>query len=313
MQRAVDRIPDDPVARFFFGDLLRRGGDLHGAARELEAAAACPVRFGTIPVPVAGLGRVIRTSWGEVLEQLGRAGQAAALYREALRSVPADAGLHRALARACIASGELDEAEGNLDVAAAQDDAPVLELMRLRAALAFSRGRDAEAATLFARVETHAPRDWAAPLHRGHLALRGGDPRAAVEHYERSLERAETPEARVGLAAARLSEGRVPEALEALVRAVESCEGRPLPAGTEALSGEALLRAGRPAEARDAFERHLRRAGPDARALARLADCYRDLGAAEAARRGYETALRMQPDLAEARVGMAALGSAVPG
>jgi tetratricopeptide (TPR) repeat protein len=258
---------------------------------------------------VAGLGRAIRTSWGEVLEQLGRPEQAATLYRESLREFPADSALNRALARACIASGSLDEAEAQLDTAATQEGAPVLELLRLRAALAFARGCDPEATALFARVEAAAPRDWVAPLHRGHLALRGGNPRGAVEHYERSLGRAETPEARVGLAAARLEEGRVAEALDALVRGIESCEGRPLPAGTEALAGEVLLRAGRPAEARDAFERHLRRAGPDARGLARLADCYRDLGVAGAARRGYETALRLQPDLAEARAGLAGLGS----
>jgi tetratricopeptide (TPR) repeat protein len=91
---------------------------------------------------------------------------------------------------------------------------------------------------------------------------------------------------------------------------MEGCRGRPLPPGAEALAGEALLRSGRAAEAREAFERHLGRLGADARIVARLADCYRELGAPAAARRGYQEALRMKPGLAEARHGLRALEAA---
>jgi tetratricopeptide (TPR) repeat protein len=305
--RAVGRVPDDPLARFFLGDLLRRTGDLVGAARELAAARACPIRFATIPVPVAGMSRAIRTTLGEVLERLARPGEAAAVYRDARKELPADAPLARALARACIAAGELDEAERALD--AADDDGALVEMLRLRAALAFARGRDAEAGQLFERVLTRAPRDAAAALHLGHLALRARDAAAAVGHYRRSLEAAETPEARVGLAAAQLEQDSPRESLENLVRVVDACTGRPLPPGTEALSGETLLRLGRPAEAREAFERHLRRLGLDARIVARLADCYRELGAPDAASHGYREALRLSPGLPEAERGLAALAS----
>ncbi|MFN8179510.1 MAG: tetratricopeptide repeat protein [bacterium] len=309
LRRAVERAPEDPLARYYLGDLLRRDGDLISAARELAAARACPIRFETVPVPVAGLSRAIRTTLGEVLEHLARPAEAAAAYREALRDFPGDGPLARMLARACIAMGELDEAGRILDGLADNDDA-VPEMLRLRGGLAFSRGRDVEAKRLFERVETLCPRDGSAPLHLGHLALRAGDFAGATKHYERALAGAETPEARVGLAAAQLELNLVPACLESLVRAVEGCPGRPLPPGTEALLGEALLRSGRAEEAREAFERHLRRFGADARVLARLADCYRALGAPAAARRGYEEALRMRPGLVEAESGLVALTGA---
>jgi tetratricopeptide (TPR) repeat protein len=312
LRDAVGRAPEDPLARFFLADLLRRTGDLHGAARELGAARACPVRFDALPVPVAGLRRAIRNTLGETLERLGRHVEACAAYREALREAPQDAALGRALARACIAAEELDEAERILD-GVPEQDGDVVDMLRLRAALAFARGRDSEAALLFARVEERAPRDGSAPLHLGHLALRAARAPDAERHYLRALGRQDTPEARVGMAAAQLEQGKLSECLDHLVMAVEACPNRPLPPGTEAVSGEALLRLGRPAEARDAFERHLRRQGPDARILARLADCYRELGAPQAARRGYEEALRLAPGLAEAARGLGALaGSTAP-
>ncbi len=307
LRRAVDRVPDDATARYFLADLLRRRGDLASAARELGAARSCPIRLETIPVPVAGLRRAIRKGHGEVLEQLGRPAEAAAAYREALDDAAGeDRELSRALVRACIAAGALDAAEAALD-ALPDDETDVVDRLRLRATLAFARGRDAEAEALFARVESRAPRDAASALHRGHLALRAGKLEGAAEHYRRSLARQATPDAHVGLAATFLESGRTPEALEHLVLAVESAGGRTLPPGTEALAGEALLRSDRPEEARDAFERHLRRHGPDARILSRLADCYRTLGAPRAAQAGYTAALELSPGLPEAEQGLAAL------
>lgn len=306
LRRAVERVPDDATARYFLSDLLRRTGDLVAAARELGAARACPIRLETIPVPVAGLRRAIRKGHGEVLEQLGRPAEAAAAYREGLDEAGEDREMARGLVRACIAAGALDAAESALD-ALGDDESDVVERLRLRAALAFSRGRDAEAEALFARVESRLPRDPGAALHRGHLALRAGNLAAATEHYRRSLARRSSPDAHVGLAAALLEGDRVSEALDHLVLAVEACPGRPLPPGTEALAGEALLRSARPEEARDAFERHLRLHGPDARILTRLGDCYRALGAPQAARRGYRAALDLSPGLGEAERGLAAL------
>lgn len=309
MQRAVERIPDDATARFFHAELLRRAGDLPGAVRELATARGCQVRMDSVPVPVAGIRRAIRKTLGEILEQLGRPVDAAVSYREALDDFPEDREVRRAFVRASIAAGALDAAERTLD---SLDDsaADLVERMRLRALLAFSRGRDAEADALFARVEERAPRDAASSLHRGHLALRAGDVTAAAAHYRRSLSRQSTPDAHVGLAATHLEADRVAEALDHLVLAVESGAGRPLPPGTEALSGEALYRSGRPEEARDAFERHLRRHGPDARILARLGDCYRALGAPQAAERGYRAALELVPGLPEASAGLATLAGA---
>lgn len=311
LRRAVDRAPEDPLARFFLGDLLRRTGDLVAAARELLAARACPIRFETVPIPVAGMTRAIGTTLGEVLERLARPSEAAGVYRSALRDFPGDAALSRSLARASLAAGDLDEVERTLD-GIDDGDSAVVEMLRLRAALQFARGRDVEAARLFERVQALVPRDGAAALHLGHLALRGGDAAKAVAHYERALEGSDLPEARVGLAAAQLEQNLPKASLENLLRVVDACAKRPLPPGTEAVSGETLLRLGRPADAREAFERHLRRLGPDPRIVTRLADCYRELGAAEAARLGYREALRLEPGLPEAERGLAILESAAP-
>jgi Flp pilus assembly protein TadD len=49
--------------------------------------------------------------------------------------------------------------------------------------------------------------------------------------------------------------------------------------------------------------------GPDARVLARLADCYRELGVTDAARLGYTRALTMSPGLAEAVRGLESLAT----
>ncbi|HMB68926.1 MAG TPA: tetratricopeptide repeat protein, partial [bacterium] len=303
---ALERRPDDPVARFFMGDLLRRQGDLEGARRELEAARVSPVRFDLLPVPVAGLNRAIRMQLGEIQEILGRPAEAAAVYREAYSQQLEDAALGRALARALVAAGATADALGILD-RLPEDPAHRHELMLLRATAAFDEARDDEAERLFAQVEQDNPRMWAAALHRGHLRLRRADIRGALPHYERALGLADVPETRVGLAAAQLEAGLLTACLDNLAEAVDQCSTRPLPHGTEALSGEALLRFGRPQEAQGAFERHLRRYGPDARVVSRLADCYREMGAGEAARVGYQEALKLDDSLDEARRGLARL------
>jgi len=308
---ALAQRPDDPLARFFLADVLRRQGDLPGARRELEAARAAPIRLGMLPVPVAGLHRAIRLQLGEVLELLGEPAAAASVYREALDRRPDDGPLGRALARALVAAGAGVDA---LRVLERLGDTPAnrAEALLLRATIAFDRGDDAEAERLFTEVEARVPREWPAPLHRGHLALRAGDAGRALEHYRRALANADRPETRVGLAAGQLEAGLVTECLDSLAIAVEQCARRPLPRGTEALSGEALLRYGRPQEARGAFERHLGRYGPDARVLSRLADCYVACGALEAARVGYREALRLDPGLGDARRGLARIGPERP-
>jgi tetratricopeptide (TPR) repeat protein len=307
LREGLDRMPDDPVARFFLGDLFRRQGDLAAARRELETARATPIRFGLLPVPVAGLHRAIRVQLGEVLEVLGEPAAAAAVYREAHERRPDDDAVSRALARTLVASGATSEARELLDHLP-ETAANRNESLLLRATTAFNAGDDRTAEELFAQVEAKSPRSWLAALHRGHVNLRQGNPAAAMEHYLRAIGLSDRPETRLGLAAAQLESGKLAECLDNLAEIIEQCAKRPLPMGTEALSGEALLRFGRPEEARGAFERHLQRHGPDARVLSRLADCYRELGAVEAARMGYSEALRLAPDLPEAVRGLESLG-----
>ncbi len=303
LRSAVDRKPDDPLARFFLGELLQRRGDLTGAITQLEAARVAPIRFDTLPVPVAGLTRAIRMQLGHAYEVVGRHADAVDVYREAFSPSPDDIVAGRSLARSLIGAEDRDEARRVLDGLPAHDD-PRHETALLRALLAFDDHDDEEAATLFTRIAGESPRTWIAHLHLGHLRLRGGDLPGSLTHYERAREIADNPETRVGLAAALLESDRVAETLDHLAEAVDQCRNRPLPPGTEALAGEALLRFGRPEEARSAFERHLARGGPDARVVSRLADCYRVLGAPEAARVGYREALRLNPDLSEAERGL---------
>ncbi len=308
LREAVDRRPDDGLARFLLGDLLRRRGDFEGALRELRTARVAPLRRTTLPVPAAGLARAVRLRLGEILEILERPAEAAVAYREILDDRPQDPTASPALARTLIAAGAWDEAERHLDRLMRTTEAEP-EVTLLRAHLAFARGRTEEAADSFGKVLTLAPSNWAAPLHLGHLALRQGDADEAFDLYSKALELADEPEIRVGLAAVHLERGELRAALDDLETVFDRCPGRPLPRGTEALAGEALLRLGRADEARRAFEHHLERLGPDARIVARLADCYRELGGHDAARFGYEEALKLQPDLASARRGLAALPS----
>jgi Flp pilus assembly protein TadD len=228
------------------------------------------------------------------------------VYREAHAEHPQDQGIARALARALVGCGATAEARAVLRTVR-ETPGHRSEILLLKGSIAFNEGDDDEAADLFRLVEKESPRMWAAPLHLGHLSLRSGRTAEALEHYRRAIAAADTPETRVGLAAAQLEAGQLVECLDNLAGAVDQCATRPLPRGTEALSGEALLRFGRPQEAQGAFERHLRRHGPDARILSRLADCYREVGAEAAARMGYQEALKLAPDLAEAQNGLRSL------
>jgi tetratricopeptide (TPR) repeat protein len=310
LRRAVARVPNDPIARFFLGDFHRRCLDYPAARTELEAARVAPIRHGSLPMPVTGLRRAIRLELGEVLEKLGRPAEAAAVYREALDERPEDRPAARSLARALLAAGMPAAAATQLD-RMGYDESDAGEILLLRATIAFDAGRDAEAEELFARAAERVPRAWPAHLHLGHLALRAGRVEEAKRRYSEALRIADTPETRLGMAAGELEGGRPVAALDHLAQVVDACAHRPLPRGTEALSGEALARTGRIAEALGAFEKHLERHGRDARILARVADCYRMLGAHQAARLGYEEALRMEPGLPSATGGLAELSRQV--
>jgi tetratricopeptide (TPR) repeat protein len=306
LREAVARVPNDPIARFFLGDFHRRCLDFRAARVELEAARVAPIRHGALPMPVTGLRRAIRMELGEVLEKLGLPAEAAAVYREALDERPEDRPAARSLVRTLLAAGMPAAAAKQLD-ALPHEESDAGEVLMLRATIAFDAGRDAEAGELFARAVERVPRAWPAWLHLGHLAMRAGRVEEAKTRYAEALRLCDTPETRLGMAAGELESGRAVAALDHLARAVEACAQRPLPRGSEALSGEALLRTGRVAEALGAFEKHLERHGRDARILARVADCYRILGAAQAARLGYEEALRMEPGLPAAVGGLAEL------
>jgi tetratricopeptide (TPR) repeat protein len=306
LHQAVEADRSDPLARLFLAQRLRSEGDLAGAFRLLEEARRLPIRSGSLPVPVAGIRRAIRLQLGELCELFGRPADAVYLYKEILEADREDDSAKRACARALLGGGRLEDAAALLNslLDPAGGDA---ELALLRATLAFLQGDLERARSFFETVAALDPRGWAAPLHLGHLALRRGDLRGALIHYSKSLACADIPETRVGMAACQLEHGLPQIALEHLARAADQAHGRPLPAGAEALAGEALLLLGLPQPARDALEVHLKRFGPEPRIVSRLADCYREMGEAAAARVGYEEALRLEPSLATAREGLRSL------
>ncbi|HET9886575.1 MAG TPA: tetratricopeptide repeat protein [bacterium] len=306
LREAVDADRTDPLARLFLGQRLRSKGDFAGAFRLLEAARRLPIRSGSLPVPVAGIRRAIRLQLGELCELFGRPADAVSLYKEILEADREDDSAKRACSRALLGAQRLEEAAAMLDALPdpAGGDA---ELALLRATLAFLQGQVEQARSHFEAAAALDPRAWAAPLHLGHLALRRGDLPSALIHYTKALVCADIPETRVGMAACQLEHGLAQIALEHLAKAADQARGRPLPAGTEALAGEALLLVGLPQPARDALEAHLKRFGPEPRIVSRLADCYREMGEPAAARVGYEEALRLEPTLATAREGLRAL------
>jgi tetratricopeptide (TPR) repeat protein len=305
LRGAVHRVPNDPMARFFLGDFHRRCGNFAAAREELEVARVAPIRHGSLPMPVTGLRRAVRLQLGEVLEMLERPAEAAAVYREALDERPDDRRAARSLARALLAAGLSEAAAEKLDALGdAGEDAG--EILLLRGGLALDAGHDEEARGLFARARELLPRAWPAHLHLGDLELRAGRVEDARAHYAEALRLADLPETRLGMARVELEDGSPIAALDHLAHLVDACAHRPLPPGTEALSGEALLRTGRATEALAGFERHLQRHGPDPRVLARVADCYQMLGVTPDLEPADDEP-RLAPGLAEAAEGLAEL------
>ncbi len=289
LRDAVHHDPSDPIARYFLGNVLRASGALPEAMEQLAQARGLRVRAGNLPVPVAGLARAIRLELGEIAELLGQPALSSGAYREILQDFPEDAITRRALARSLLAQQNLDDAAPLLSDLSERLPADP-ESAFLAATLEFLRGDGERARTLYERAEGLDPRGWAAPLHLGHLSLRQGDLPGALAQYSKALSRADLPETRVGMAACQLECGLLEEPLEHLARAVELAGTRPLPAGTEALSGEALFRAGAIELALASFEKELRRRGPDVRILNRVADCYDALGHEQVARMARDKA-----------------------
>lgn len=306
LREAVNSHPQDAFALFFLGTHLRRDGQLGEALRAFQAARNGGFHFPQLPLPVAGLTRAIRLQLGELLEVFGQPLEAHLVMTELLATHPEDVAAKRAMARVELALGNADAARIHLDdISGKLSSDP--ELAFLRATCAFLSGADGSAESGFIELETLDPHGWAAPLHRGHLALRQKKHDQALSHYARALAKADRPETRVGLAACQFEIGMVRESLEHLARAVELGQGQPLPWGTEALCGEILFQAGRPEEARDALEKHLRRGGTEARIISRLADCYRVMKQHKAAEVGYAEALRLDPTHEGAREGLRAI------
>lgn len=308
LERAVTEKPDHALVRFFLADLLRRQGKYRAVIDNLLVARVAPVEQGNLPLPVLGLARAIRLHLGEAFERLQMPREAIDAYREVLVDLPDDRIARRGVVRALTDLGQFGEAETAF-AAMPADSLTEADRHRLGGMIAFGRGRDAEATRHFEALADLEPRGWAAPLHLGHLALRNGRFDDATAQYEIALARADRPEVRVGLAAAKLESGDATACLEHCIAAIDGSHGITLPAGTEALCGEALARMGQWREAREAFEAHLTRLGPDPRILTRLADCYREEGVPVAAKAGYEKALELAPGLKEAERGLEALTS----
>jgi hypothetical protein len=107
---AVERVPDDPFARYHLGDFLLGTGRTREAVEQLETARESPLHGSRVPMPELALRKAIRVRLAEAYEAGGERLAAANTYREALQIDPRDAMLRERLTRALVAfaQGELE-------------------------------------------------------------------------------------------------------------------------------------------------------------------------------------------------------------
>lgn len=99
LEQAVSREPENPVVRLDLGVARHRAGDLVGAQREYQAAV--------------GQDQSLGDAWlhlGQILLELGRAGEAESTWRAGLRNDPAHGLLRVALIDRLRTTGRVDEA-----------------------------------------------------------------------------------------------------------------------------------------------------------------------------------------------------------
>lgn len=256
-------------------------GNLDGAARLLERAVASnPNDF------------AFHRSQGTLLVDQGKAREAIAAYKNALRLSPNDEQAHYEIAKAYALAGELMEAEGHYKRA--------IELRPTRGAsyeflsgVLQRQGKFEEAGASSEQALAAAWNDMDALQEMGERLVRAGNTETAARCFARTLVFSPNKaEAHNGLGVVRADEGNLEEAEASYLRAL-ACK----PAYPEALCnlGAVARKRGKTAEARQLFEGALQ-LRPD------LAEAHCNLGLllleekdSDSAKRHFERALEVDP------------------
>ena len=245
---------------------------------------------------------LIWSNYGNVLDLLGRRGDAIAAYDRALAIDPnhADAVVNRG--GVLLAEGRAEEALAAFERAGQiTPGRPVIGTARGNALLALGRHRQALA--LYDAVLGVAPAHVDAVANRGTALLELGRVEEALAAYERALQLAPGHvAARIGRAHATVQAGQPADGL-ALIRAVTAAE----PGNAQAwyTQGHALLAQLQLAPALECFERALKLRPDFIEAEYNCADALRSLGRYPEAIPVYERVLAQQPDHNHALSGLA--------
>jgi len=223
------------------------------AATEIDLAAgraeAARARLGRVPAALSGSPEVL-TARGSVAEAEGRRDEAQREYRAALAAAPSDAAALERLVNLHIKEGRADLAR-TIAARTAQAFPSSAAHLSLAGEAALALKRYAEAARWFETALELAPDADSVRTELARARLLNGDPSAALEALEGTRSSRDTESLRGASLAGRED---WPGAIAAYERALSF--GPPTTDLLNAL-GHALLRGGRPADARRTLERSL--------------------------------------------------------
>jgi tetratricopeptide (TPR) repeat protein len=215
--RAVSAEPHSASSHYTLGRALKAVGDLDGALREYQAAAALDPDFTDV-----------HASLGVALRSLGRLPEAIRAYERALQLDSANSGVRRNLAFALLEADRVEEAELECDrlLALQPDD---LDLLMLRSVLWLENRAIKPGIAALERIAQSRPDSAAAHYHLATAYQRDGRELDAARSFERAVlcyERARVTQpldarAQITFGAALRQLGRLEDSAAVLRRAVQ--------------------------------------------------------------------------------------------
>ncbi len=173
------------------------------------------------------------------------------------------------------------------------------------ASVLFETGRFDQAESHYRQAIAQFGACWSAENDLGNSLYKQGRFGDAEQHYLRAAELSPNePKTFQNLALAQIAQGRRREAIATLEHYIEVCPTDPV--GWQ-LMAEQLLASGNWPEAQACFENTLRLSSRNVTALAGLADCYLNMGQADAAAFGYRKLLEIDPNNTRAQERLAAI------
>ncbi|MBP2291647.1 tetratricopeptide repeat protein [Azospirillum rugosum] len=303
-EAVLGTVPDHPDALHLLGVAYLQAG--HPREAEARIRAAIRADQGVDGQGVADY----HDNLGSALRALGRAEEAVAAHREAIRLRPGFAQAFYNLGNALEALGRLGEAADAYAQAAALRPDYARARFNLGNALA-ALGRAGEAADAYRAALRDDPGFVEAWANLGALMLQRGEAAGAAGVLRRALAlRPDHATALANLSAAFLASGPAEAAEPAARRAMVV---RPDFAEAALRHGDALQRRHRLAEAGRTYERAVALRPDLAEAWANLALVRQTQGLLDPAEAGYRRALALRPDLAEVRSNLAYLELFRPG